>query len=47
MAEEGLWNFTFEKLCECSKEKLNEKEKFYIEFFKANEYGYNQTKGNG
>lgn len=47
MAEEGIWNFSFEKLCECEKAQLNEKEKFYIEFFNANVYGYNLTKGNG
>lgn len=47
MAEEGIWNFSFEKLCECEKSQLNEKEKFYIEFFNANNYGYNLTKGNG
>ena len=46
MAEEGIWNFSFEKLCECEKSQLNEKEKFYIEFFNANNYGYNLTKGN-
>lgn len=46
MREEGINNFMFEKICNCSKEELNEKEKFYIEFFRANEYGYNLTRGN-
>lgn len=46
MRECGLGNFMFEKICNCSKDELNEKEKFYIEFFRANEYGYNLTKGN-
>lgn len=44
--EEGINNFMFEKVCNCPKEELNEKEKFYIEFFRANEYGYNLTRGN-
>ena len=46
MRECGLGNFMFEKICNCPKDELNEKEKFYIEFFRANEYGYNLTKGN-
>ena len=46
MRECGLNNFMFEKICNCSKEELNEKERFYINFFHANEYGYNLTKGN-
>lgn len=46
MREEGIWNFTFELLEECSKDKLNEKEKFYIELYQSKEYGYNSTGGN-
>lgn len=45
MAEEGIWNFTFELLEECSRDKLNEREKYYIDFYKSNLYGYNLTKG--
>lgn len=45
MAEEGIWNFTFELLEECSRDKLNEREKYYINFYKSNLYGYNLTKG--
>lgn len=45
MLEEGLWNFTFEKICYCSKEELNEKEKYYIEFFDTTNYGYNIKAG--
>lgn len=41
MLDEGLWNWTFEKICYCDKDQLNEKEKYYIDFFKATEYGYN------
>lgn len=45
MGEEGIWNFTFELLEQCSKEKLNEREKYYIEFYQSNTYGYNKTAG--
>lgn len=45
MAEEGIWNFTFELLEECPRDKLNEREKYYIDFYKSNLYGYNLTKG--
>lgn len=41
MMEEGLWNWTFEKICDCGKDELSEKEKYYISFFKAQEWGYN------
>ena len=46
MMSEGIWNFSWELLEECSKDKLNEKEKFYIELYQAKDYGYNSTKGN-
>lgn len=45
MGEEGIWNFTFELLEQCPKEKLNEREKYYIEFYQSNIYGYNKTAG--
>lgn len=45
IAEEGVWNWTIEKLCECDKEELNEKEKYYIQFFQAQDFGYNKTVG--
>lgn len=41
----GIWNFSFEVLEKCSKEKLNEKEKYWIDFYKTTDYGYNSTKG--
>lgn len=41
MLEEGLWNWTFECICECEKDQLSEKEKYYIDFFKAKDWGYN------
>lgn len=46
MQEDGLYNFTFELLEECNRDKLNEKEKFYIELYQSNDFGYNSTGGN-
>lgn len=45
MGDDGIWNFTFELLEQCPKEKLNEREKYYIEFYQSNTYGYNKTVG--
>ncbi len=45
MREKGLWNFRFELLEECSKDQLGEREKYYIEFFDSQSYGYNQVSG--
>lgn len=45
MLDEGLWNWTFEKICDCDKDQLNEKEKYYISFFKSQEWGYNIASG--
>ena len=45
MRNEGIWNWQFEKICDCEKEKLSEMEKYYINFFNAQEYGYNVVSG--
>lgn len=45
MRDEGLWNFQFELLEECDKSKLGEREKYYIEFFQTEVYGWNQKAG--
>lgn len=45
--KEGPEAFTFEVLEECDKDDLDSREKYYIDLFGANEYGYNSTKGNG
>lgn len=45
MAEYGVWNFTFEVLEECPKNQLNEKERFYIDLYQANEFGFNSNTG--
>lgn len=44
--EYGLENFTFELLTECSASELNEKEKYFIELYQSNTFGYNSTGGN-
>lgn len=45
MAAEGIENFTFHLIDECDREKLNEREKYWIDFYKSNEWGYNRTRG--
>ena len=45
MQEYGVWNFTFELLEACPRERLNEKEKFWISLYQSDKYGYNSTKG--
>ena len=42
IAREGYWNWTIEPIIYCEKDKLNELEKYYIDFFKAKEFGYNK-----
>ena len=46
MQQYGLENFSFELLEECAATDLNEKEKFYINLYQADNYGYNSTNGN-
>jgi len=43
----GIDNFDFEIIKECSREELNEYEKFYIKLYDSNnpQYGYNMTPG--
>ena len=43
--KEGFWNWLIEIITYCDKDKLNELEKYYIEFFKCQEFGYNKTGG--
>ena len=40
MAEDGVWNFTFEIVEVCEKAQLNEREQYWQKFFGAKEYGY-------
>ena len=44
--EYGLQNFTFQLLIQCERKELDEKEKYFIELYEANTYGYNSTGGN-
>ena len=44
--EYGLENFTFELLTECTQSELNEKERYFIELYQADTFGYNSTGGN-
>ena len=46
MKADGLENFTFELLIECPPEELNEKEKYFIELYQSDLYGYNSQAGN-
>ena len=45
MMKDGVENFTFEVLEECERSSLNEREKYYISFYRAQEHGYNMSKG--
>ena len=43
----GVWNFSFELLEQVHQRNLlNEKEKFWIDMYQSNKFGYNSTKGN-
>ena len=43
--KEGVDNFTFEIVEECSRAELNEKEKYWITFYQGMEFGYNMKRG--
>ena len=45
MKEDGVENFSFEILEYCNRDELNEKEKFWIEYFDSQSWGYNMTGG--
>ena len=45
MRKVGPENFTFEILEECVDAELNDKEKFWIKYYKATEFGYNMKVG--
>ena len=47
MKTDGVENFTFEIIEECDRSQLNEQEKFWINYFQSETFGYNSTKGNG
>lgn len=41
----GIENFSIEEVEECSSENVNEREKYWIEYYDTFHYGYNATKG--
>ena len=45
--KEGFWNWAIEIITYADKDKLNELEKYYIDFFKTQEFGYNKNSGGG
>ena len=45
MEKDGIQNFTFELLEEVPKDKLTEREKYWINFYKSKEYGMNEKEG--
>ena len=44
MKEYGIDNFSFEVLEKCTKETYSEREKYWINFYETNVYGYNIQK---
>ena len=45
MKRDGIWNFTWELLEEVEKSKLNEREKYWIEFYETKNIGMNEKGG--
>ena len=45
MKEDGCENFTFELLEKVPKEKLKERESYYIDFYDSKKYGLNTLSG--
>lgn len=45
MMKQGVENFTFEVIEECPSSELNKQEKYWIEFYQSNVYGYNMSSG--
>lgn len=46
MQKSGQFNFTFEILEQVPRDKLNEREVYWIDFYKTKEFGLNSTRGN-
>lgn len=45
MQRDGIHNFSFEILEECSRDELNEKEREYIALYQSKDFGYNTLSG--
>jgi group I intron endonuclease len=43
--KEGFWNWQIEVITYCDKDQLSELEKYYIDFFDAQTFGYNKKGG--
>ena len=43
--KEGFWNWQIEIITYCDKDQLSELEKYYIDFFNSQSYGYNIKAG--
>ena len=46
MKQKGVENFLFEILELCDRTLLNEKERFWIDYYQSENFGMNSTKGN-
>lgn len=47
ITQEGVGNFTFEVLEECSEEEANNRESYWIKYYHTYEAGYNTNTGSG
>lgn len=45
MQKDGVWNFTFELMEQCDRLVLNDREKFWINMYQSDKFGYNSTRG--
>ena len=45
LAKDGLWNYSFEVLEKVPKERLSEREKYYIELYQTDKIGLNMKAG--
>ena len=45
MLKDGVENFIFEVIEECDRSQLNDRETYYIDFYRSQEHGYNMSKG--
>lgn len=43
--KEGFWNWTIEIITYCERDELSDLERYYIDFFKGQEFGYNKNAG--
>ena len=46
MQTDGIWNFSWELLEACPREELDKEERYFIEIYQSESFGYNSTKGN-